>query len=80
MYRVNVNVNNMPDFNDGFAEPGKYYVVARVDERTRELWYYGTYSVEEKAYEVAKEIRNGVVLIMEIIPDRPSKRGIANGI
>jgi len=38
------------------------WVVARRDDFTAELWYYGTYDTEERAYEVAQELDNGVVL------------------
>lgn len=38
------------------------WVVARRDDFTAELWYYGTYKTEERAYDVAQELDNGVVL------------------
>ena len=37
-------------------------MVARRDEYTSELWYYGTFDTEERAYEVARELDNGIVL------------------
>ena len=67
MQRIEAHVNNMPDFEG--EEPGKYFLVARVDEKTKELWYYGNYPTEERAYEVAQEIGNGIVLNLEIIPE-----------
>lgn len=39
------------------------HVVARA--YMGELWYYGAYKSEERALEVAKELENGVVLIVE---------------
>ena len=38
------------------------WVVARRDDFTAELWYYGTYKTEQRAYDVAQELDNGVVL------------------
>ena len=38
------------------------WVVARRDDYTAALWYYGTYSTEERAQEVAQELDNAVVL------------------
>ena len=38
------------------------YMVARRDEYTAELWYYGTYDEKKRAYDVALELENGIVL------------------
>lgn len=51
-----VDVNNIPE------EFESMYIVARRDENTAYLWYYGEYDSEEIAYRVAREIRNGVVI------------------
>ena len=51
-----VSVNNVPE------EFESRYIVARRDENTAYLWYYGEYDSEERAYSVAREIRNGVVI------------------
>lgn len=53
---VKVSVNNVPE------EFESRYIVARRDENTAYLWYYGEYDSEERAYSVAREIRNGVVI------------------
>ena len=50
-----VEVRNMPDVSS------KPYVVARFDESTNALWYWGAWDEEERANEVAKEI-GGLVL------------------
>ena len=39
------------------------FVVAR--QFDGDLWYYGTYETEERAYDVAQELGNGVVLYRE---------------
>ena len=38
------------------------FVVARRDDKTAELWYWGQYDDEQEAYRVAKELDNGVVI------------------
>lgn len=38
------------------------WMVARRDDYTAELWYYGTYETEERAENVALELENGIVL------------------
>lgn len=38
------------------------WVVARRDDYTAELWYYGTYETEERATNIALELENGIVL------------------
>ena len=38
------------------------WVVARRDSYTAELWYYGNYETEKRAYDVAQELDDGVVL------------------
>lgn len=40
----------------------KTWVVARRDSYTAELWYYESHETEERAYEVAQELDDGVVL------------------
>lgn len=37
------------------------FIVARRDDYTAKLWYYGTYETEERAYDVALELENGIV-------------------
>ena len=49
--------------NRAFQQGINNYVVARA--YMGELWYYGAYKSEERALEVAKELENGVVLIVE---------------
>lgn len=53
LYRV--GVNNVPD------DPRKY-IVARFDETTHALWYYGSWDDLKKAKEVAEELYNGIVV------------------
>ena len=48
-------INNMPE-----SKKHGYMVVRR--DADSSLWYYGTYSSDEKAYEVAVETGNGIVL------------------
>ena len=52
------NVKNLPTY------PLRKYVVARYDENTQSLWFYGSYDEDEyeKANRAAEEIGNGVVL------------------
>lgn len=50
-----VGVNNAPD------DPRKY-IVARFDETTHALWYYGSWDDLTKAKEVAEEFYNGIVV------------------
>lgn len=56
-----VDVNNMPkdpgELRDG---KGGFMVARRATDA--ELWYYGTYGSERRAYAVAEEIQNGVVI------------------
>ena len=73
MQRVKAHINNMPVFET--KESGEHFIVARVDEETRKLWYYGSYPTEARAYEVAQEIRNGIVLNLEIIPEEIEYNG-----
>ena len=56
---IKAKVNNLPKHD--ISEYGKY-IVARIDEYERKLWYYGVYDTPEKASEVAIEIGNGIVL------------------
>ena len=41
------------------------WIVARRDDFTSMLWYYGTYDTQERALDVATELDNGVVLNYE---------------
>ena len=61
---VTASVNNCPDNfgKDYRSEYKRNYLVARRDENDVTLWYYGIYDMKERAYEVAREIRNGIVL------------------
>ena len=53
---MNAVVKNTPsDVKSG-------YVVARRDDYTAELWYYGKYDTEKQAYDIALELENGVVV------------------
>ena len=52
---VTVKINNL------FGDPEFPYIVARRDEQTAELWWYGSYETEEKANEVAVKLKDGVV-------------------
>lgn len=38
------------------------WVVARRDDYTAQLWYYGAYDTEKQAVDIALELDNGVVL------------------
>ena len=51
---VYAKIKNLPSY-----ELRQYTVVRLVDA---ELWFYGTYEQELRAYEVAKELGNGLVL------------------
>lgn len=53
--RCRVGVNNQTD------DPRKY-IVARFDETTHALWYYGSWDDLKMAKEVAKELYNGIVV------------------
>lgn len=53
LYRV--RVNNAPD------EVNKF-IVARFDETTHALWYYGSWDDLKMAKEVAEELYNGIVV------------------
>jgi len=53
---LKANVENTP------KDVKSQYVVARRDDYTAELWYYGEYDDEQQAYDVAIELDNGVVL------------------
>lgn len=55
---VNADIKNLPQRE--FEESG--YIVARRDEYTAELWYYGFYRDKEAAGRAAVEIGNGIVL------------------
>ena len=52
--KMQVEVNNVTDGEEK-------YVVARFDEHSKKLWYFGRYETEERAKEVAL-IENGIVL------------------
>ena len=54
---VTAKIKNIPD-NFDLGSIG-WMVVRRMDA---DLWYYGFYEDEEKAYQVAMEIGNGVVV------------------
>ena len=53
---VTAKINNL------FGDPEFPYIVARRDEQTAELWWYGSYETEERAYDVAVKIGDGIVL------------------
>lgn len=38
------------------------FIVARRDDETAELWYWGQYDDEQEAYRVARKLGNGVVI------------------
>ena len=38
------------------------WMVARRDDYTAELWYYGVYETEERAQNIALELENGIVI------------------
>lgn len=50
-----VGVNNKP------GDPKKY-IVAKYDEVTQALWYWGSWDDLTKAKEVAEELYNGIVV------------------
>lgn len=45
------------------------YVVARFDESSHQLWFYGSYKTEERANEVLRELWNGLIVINEEVED-----------
>ena len=49
-----VKVNNVPDETEEF-------IVARLSQETRALWYYGSWNNEPQAEEIAKFV-DGIVL------------------
>lgn len=51
---VNVKINEM---EEGYGEP---YIVARLVDN--ELWHYGRYSTYEKAFDVAEQFENALVV------------------
>lgn len=40
----------------------RLYVVARYDEHTHALWFWGSWNKKEDAEKVCEEINNGIVL------------------
>jgi hypothetical protein len=50
-----VKVENTP-------EDVKKWVVARRDKYTAELWYHESFDEEQRAYDVAEELDDGVVV------------------
>ncbi len=54
---LKVKVNNLP--SHGLK---KRYVVARYDENTKELWYFGTYEEREYAEYAISQLYNGLIL------------------
>ena len=56
--KVDAKINNTPKDIEGKTG----FIVARRDDYTAKLWYYGRYDTEARAYEVAKELDNGIVL------------------
>lgn len=55
---VHADIKNIADYVKNKCG----YIVARRAEEDAKLWFYGIYSTEERAREVAIEIKNGVVL------------------
>ena len=54
-------MNYIAEIKNPPKEQREGYVVARNYEGN--LWYYGTYETEKRAFEVAQELDNGVVII-----------------
>lgn len=54
--RVSIRVFNAPMVIED------RFVVARRDDKTAELWYWGQYDDEQEAYRVARKLGNGVVI------------------
>lgn len=57
--KVTININNAP------KEIYHPYVVVRRDDNGK-LWYYRAYESNERAEEVAVEIRNGIVVVVDV--------------
>ena len=53
---LKAKVNNLP------SHELKRYVVARYDENTKELWYFGTYEEREYAEYAISQLYNGLIL------------------
>jgi len=57
-----MKINAIVDINNIPKEFESRYIVARRDENTAYLWYYGEHDSKQVAYSVAREIRNGIVI------------------
>ena len=66
MLSLTAKVNNTDLTEQDVKKYGKY-IVARYDDHTHELWYYGIYATAEKALEAADAIGNGLILTAEVL-------------
>lgn len=58
-----MKINVIADINNIINQPTAHgYLVARRDDTTAALWYYGFYEDKDRANQAAVEIGNGVVL------------------
>lgn len=58
-----IEVNNFPDVN-----MDKYpFVVVRMDEFCRTIWYYGAYDHMDRAQMAAEEVGGFVVVSLEVV-------------
>ena len=58
-----IEVNNFPDVNmDAYP-----FVVVRLDEFCRNIWYYGAYGNMDRAQMAAEEVGGFVVVSLEVI-------------
>lgn len=62
MLRIDVEINNLPKDFDSREFNEDYMVVRRANDA--KLWYYGIYKGRDRAYKIAEEIGNGIVLYL----------------
>lgn len=55
---MKVKVNNTPTTT-------RHWVVARYDENTKKLWYYGSWDNKEDAERAVEELYNGILVEAE---------------
>lgn len=53
---MRAEIKNLP------AYPLKHWIVARYDENTKALWFYGSWDEKPEADRVAAELGNGMVV------------------
>ena len=69
MLKPIAEINNSPEFTPERIAKYGAYVVARYDDRTHSLWYYGAWLKEADAENIADQIGNGLVLHLAEVSD-----------